>query len=74
MGSSKQIYFTEENIGHLKRLPKGKMSSLINDLLNEYFKKTALETMTEEELRKFVEIKKLEEEFEKKRVEIENGR
>lgn len=47
-------------------------SQLINNLLNDYFKKTDINSMDEVELERYIKIKELEEET-KKRINEING-
>ena len=48
-------------------------SGFINDLLTEYFNKTKYEEMSIEELKKVVEIEKLEKKFKEEINKIKNG-
>lgn len=68
MGQAKYIYFTDDNLEQLKRVDN--MSKLINDLLTQHFKKIDPETMSPEEIKKMIAVKKAEIEHDKKIKEI----
>lgn len=73
MGKPKYIYFREEVLELMESIPKGELSRIINDLLFDYIRKQDVTSMTEEELKKAIELAKLEEEFKKRRESIQNG-
>lgn len=70
MGQPKYIYFTDDNLEALKKIEN--KSKLINDLLDEHFKKLDPNQMTPEEIRKEIERRKLQKEYKAKLEEIEN--
>jgi hypothetical protein len=64
MGRSKQVYLSDEMYNRL--LNEENASKLINNLLEDYFQKTDINTMSEEQLIKAIKKAELKQEFEDK--------
>lgn len=71
MGKARYIYFSDEVDKKLIDVPN--RSKLICELLLEHFRKTDYKQLSQEELRKAIELEKLKREYETKIKEVNNG-
>jgi hypothetical protein len=71
MGRGRYIYVSDFIDEKLKKISN--RSKLINDLLEDHFRKEDFEQMSPAELKKLIKIEKMKKEMEIKIQEIQNG-
>jgi hypothetical protein len=69
MAKQRYVYMRDEIEVLLKK--EDNASKLINDLLEDYFRKKEPKAMTTQELRKFIEKEKMKQEYERRLKEID---
>jgi hypothetical protein len=72
MGKAKYIYFDDEILERLEKIDN--MSKLINQCLKSYFDEQEFVGLSKKEIEKKLKLLDLEQEYNKKKKEIENAK